>query len=343
MLSLGDIARPVQVEAPSVQADTSTRTVEEKPAREQIPPRMEIVSLPGKDNWTNLKIKLNRYSTSAPLIAAALSGSTGLSQTEILTRINELNQFHKEIASKIAEQLWPVGNVPPSALAVIRKSIAGNVIDLWEHNKSAQDPIKAQTAAEIFVSCMPEIDMHADEIFEQKDQIALPVLTEASVGAAISAKLIKCLQEYPELIKKLYLGQNSIPQVALAMSKDAIARAKDISSAITVHKNLTIQDSKHKDVAYQSTLKTIGSLYESSIEMAVAQINTKLWEVKTKDKPGRQAYMAEIQKYQMGQLYDNVNKKINALVSIVYTQNQVNPKVSHSDEPAEETGFSPRR
>lgn len=337
MLTLGDIARPVRVEKPQ------ERVVEEKPAPGQLPPQMERVSLPEKDNWTNLKIKLNRYSTSAPLIAAALNGSTGLSQVEILTRINELNQFHKEIALAVAKELWPSGNVPPSALAVVRKSTTGNVIDLWKHNKTSQDPITAQTAAELFVSCMPEIDLQAEEIFEQQDQIALPVLTEASVGAAISAKLIKCLQEYPELVKKLYLGKNSIPQVALAMSGDALNRSKDISSAITVHKNLTIQDSKHKDVAYQSTLKTIGSLYESSIEMAVAQINTKLLEVKTKDKAGREAYLAEIGKYQKGQLYDNVSKKVNALVSIVYTQNQVAPKTNHSGDQTEESSFSPRR
>ena len=337
MLPLGDIARPVPVE------NLNDKAVEEKPAPGQLPPRLEIATLPGKDNWTNLKIKLNRYSTSAPLIAAALSGSAGLSQTEILTRINELNQFHKEISLKVAEELWPAGNVPPSALAVVRKSIAGNVIDLWEHNKTAKSPITAQTAAEIFVSCMPEIDLYADEIFEEQDFIALPVLTEAGVGAAISAKLIRCLQEYPELVKKLYLGQNSIPQVALAMSRDALSRAKDISSTITVHKNLTSQDSKHKDVAYQSTLKTIGSLYESSIEMAVAQIKTKLLEVKAQDKVGRDTYMAEIGKCQKGQLYENVSKKINALVSIVYTQNQVTPKTTPSNEPTEESSFSPRR
>jgi hypothetical protein len=46
----------------------------------------------------------------------------------------------------------------------------------------------------------------------------------------------------------------------------------------------------------------------------------------------------------MGQLYENVDKKINALVSIVYTQNQNNPpKSKQSDEPTEESSFSPRR
>lgn len=338
MLSLGDIARPVRGESATVRTDEG-----KTPVSIQLPPRLEIVDSPGKDGWTNLKIKLNRYSTSAPLISAALSGSTGLSQAEILTRISDLNQYHKEVSMEIAKELWPSGNVPPAALAVIRKNVAGNVIDLWEHNKTAQEPITVQTAAKIFVSCMPDIDLHIGEIFDNHDQIALPILTEASVGAAISAKLIKCLQEYPEPIKKLFLGQNSIPQIALAMSKDALIRSKEIASTITVHKNLTAQDSRHKEVAYQSTLKTIGSLYESSIEMAVTQINTKLYEVKTKDKKGRAAYMAEIEKHEKGQLYENVSKKINALVSIVYTQNQISPKIKQSDEATEESNFSPRR
>ena len=77
--------------------------------------------------------------------------------------------------------------------------------------------------------------------------------------------------------------------------------------------------------------------------MAVAQINIKLLEVKAKDKAGRAAYMAEIAKHQNGQLYDNVTKKINALVSIVYTQSQPSPNTKQADDPIEESGISPRR
>ena len=257
MPALGDIVRPVpgQHTVPVTSVPAATVTDEQKPPLQQFPPLKKVEASVEKNPWQVLLGQLNRYRTSAPLIAAALSGSTGLSQDEILTRIGELNEFHKEVSLRVAMQMWPSGNIPPAALAVVRKNITGNVIDLWEHNKTAQEPITVDMAAKIFTSCMPDIDLHADEIFEQQDQIALPVLMEASVGAAISAKLIKSLKEYPEPIKKLYLGQNTIPKIALAMSKDALNRSKEIAATITVHKNLPVQDSKHKEVAYQIDFK----------------------------------------------------------------------------------------
>ena len=352
MPALGDIVRPVPGQPPvpshpPVQAETVK--AENKTSLNQLSPLKKVEVPEVKGPWQTLLIKLNGFRTMAPLIAAALRGSTGLSQNVILTRINELNQYHKDVALRVTKELWPSGNVPPSALAVVRKNITGNVIDFWEHNKTAKEPITADTAAKVFIASMPEIELHPEEIFEQQDQITLPVLTEASVGAAISAKLIKSLQEYPEPIKRLYLGQNSIPQIALAMSKDALNRSREIVATITVHKNLAIKDTNHKDVAYQSTLKTIGNLYESSIEMAATQINTKLLEVKARDKAGRADYMAEIGKHPKGQLYDNVTKKINSLVSIVYTQTQPAPNIKQSDNPGqsddtrEEPSRSPRR
>lgn len=344
MLSLGDIARPLKVEDTKVTAESNSQAVDTSPAPEKLPALSTPANIEGKDNWSTLKIKLNNYGTRAPLIAAALNGSTGLSTKDVIGRIGELTKFHKDISTAIAGELWPAENVPPSALAVIGKSVGRNAIDLWDYNKTnPTDPMTVKKAAEMFVAMMPAIDLETEEVFDQQDQIALPVLREASVGAAISAKLIKCLQEYPEPVKALYLGNKSIPDIALALTKDALSRSKEISSTITVHKNLTVQDSKHKEVAYQSTLKTLGSLYESSIEMASSQIKAKLIEVKSQGKDAQNAYIAMIQEFPQGQLYDNVEKKVNALVSIVYTQQAASKQQTPSVKMEEESSISPRR
>lgn len=282
------------------------------------------------DSWQDLKIKLNKFQTRTPLFAMALAGSTNTA--DIINKAAELAAFHKETAKIIAEQLWQGDSIPPSALAVIGKSISRNMQDFWKKNDGVK--ITPRDAANTFLEFMPEMDLKTEDIFEEEQFVPLPVLKEAAIGSNIFSKLTNTVgKEHPKL-QKWFLGDQDIIALASKLTAEAHKKAQDISSAITVHKNMGVQDEKQKEIAYQSTLSTVGYIYETGLQMAFTEIKNEILRLQKATDEEKKAFINDIEKHEDGILQHNTLEKVDQVISAIYMRpvDKMRPSVDEEED-----------
>lgn len=283
------------------------------------------------DPWKTLKIKLNAFQTRAPLFAMAYEGSGGDPQ-KMVESAKQLNAFHQKTASIIAKELWQ-GEPPAAALAVVGRSISESMQDIWKGNNPGEK-LSPKRVAGMYMDFMPEIETSIDKVFTDESHVPLPTLTEASVGVKMVAKLTGTVGSQPEPLQELYLNKESISSLTGLLTNDITSKSQEVSKAITVHKNMPPQDPFQQDIAYQSTLKTFGRIYEQSLQIAFTEISNTISSYKNKSNEEKRKYLAGIANEPHGQLYQKASGIAERITSAVYSIGQTQ---NTSPAPSEES------
>ncbi len=332
----------------SLQPQTDSRSIldlekeikaREKPRVEE-PPKTEIASKPATPHfsgpanpWQNLKKQLNSYKTMAPLFSMAYEKAGGDS-AKMMEYAQRLSTFHKKTSEIIAKDLWQ--DEPPAAvLAVIGRTISESMQDIWRGNIT-NEKLEPRQVADMITGLMPEIDADIDKLFTEENNVPMPALTEASVGVNLFAKLNSTVGSEPQSLQKIYLNKESITSLTQKLIENITTQSKAVSGAIKVHKNIPPQDPFQQDVAYQSTLKTVGRIYEQGLQMAYNQIKNDISIVAGKTNKEKQAYLEKIATNPEGQLYQKTSQiaaEISAVVFRVSKKQETEPGAAENSGP----------
>jgi len=173
--------------------------------------------------------------------------------------------------------------------------------------------ITPEKTASLFLKFMPEMKDDVEQIFSNDNNVPLATLIEAKTGVKIAAKLVQIVSNEPQSLQKFYLNTKSFSEVVAKLNEQIQLDSKQLSQTFSS------PDERHRDIAYQSTLKTLGSVYEQSLQMAFDEIKTTIYSYKDKSAEEKQSYTNQAEQKVFGQLYDQTIENASQLASAIYS------------------------
>ncbi|GEM_PF-2805523 len=254
-----------------------------------------------------LRSILNGGKTLAPLVAALLKHPGLAADPAALARETErIVGYHRKATLHVKTALAPADN-RPAIYAVLGAAMATLVADAWHQDHEHVNP---EALGEVFVRIldiapvMPEIAF-TDDLPQSMDLS----LAEGQAFADV-LRGIGRVRALPDKSRMLFIGKGAIENFTVALRRDLVERAEQISEAMVVDGN-----DVQRRIVYKSALRAIAPLYAQALDTELNRLGAELQRM---PRAARASYLASIDSWERPILLTRVSGVIDRAVSALY-------------------------